>query len=170
LPSPHPGQSTGQVRVVSFALQVPSPQRALQSEGHDVVVSPGPQRPSPQKLQSFGQLKGFSGETHLPSPHTVVGAQSMGQLRDVSGRTHCLSPQPPQSRGHVEGVSPVPHTPSPQGTTQSLGHVWVSPGAQRPSPQVFLGQSLGQVAFVSVVLQMPSPQRAQSSAHVCAVS
>ena len=130
--------------------------------GQVFPVSPGPQRPSPQKVQSCGQLNGVSVEAHTPSPHTTVGGQSVGQVALVSGDTHTPSPQPPQSAGHVVGVSVRPQIPSPQITMQSLRHVVLSPGAQMPSPHVGFEQSATQLTASSLVPQMPSPQKPQS--------
>ena len=65
---------------------------------------------------------------------------------------HTFTPQ------HVEPSAQVPQEQEPQSPGQLPQF---SPGPQKPSPHT-CGQSAGQLAAVSSVLQVPSPQRWQS--------
>ena len=92
----------------------------------------------------MGQLNGFSPGPQKPSPHRVQTPQSTWQVAQLSPMEalHTPLPQNPQSMGHEAGVSPKVQAPSPHlgGDPQSMGQVnIVSPGPQKPSPQKLMG-------------------------------
>jgi hypothetical protein len=144
--------------------------------------------------QSIGQLKGFSPGPQKPSPHRVQKPQSAWHVEQLSpwNPSQIPLPQKPQSKGHDAGVSPKVHAPSPQrgGVRQSIGQVKAvsvgpqiaspqkpmlpqsighvprgpdSPGSQMRFPQTLRLQSLGQLLGVSPGSQNPLPQKKPQS-------
>jgi hypothetical protein len=119
-----PGQSPGQLVVVSVSAQTRSPQRTgVQSTAHEPGVSVPVQSPSPHLLQSGEQDVGVSLAEHVRSPQKP---QSSGQM-NCSCEPQNLSPQKVQSNGQFCEVSGARHTPLPQLLKQSEGHVDGSP-------------------------------------------
>jgi hypothetical protein len=123
---------------VSPLEHTPSPHPRLQSDGHDVTVSPLSQVPLPHEglPQSRGQDAGDSVLSHLPLPQIGFIKQSAGQLDEVSEESHFPLPQETgQSLAQTDGLSSAEQTPSPQ-LQSSLQLVRVSSGEHTWSPHV----------------------------------
>jgi hypothetical protein len=102
-------QSRGQFSVFSPPSHKPLPQKVPigQSFRHEVLFSPAPQIPSPQKPQSGWHVRGFSGGSQARLPQTV--RQSSGQVAGVSFRSGWQTPSPQvgaQSLGQFKDDSP----------------------------------------------------------------
>jgi hypothetical protein len=128
---------------------MPSPQSGGQSMRQLSTVSPRLQMPLPHKVQSFGQVLVLSVTSQIPLPQREL-LQSKEQI-DFSSVEQMRSPQyPPQSLAQEKIVSELP---------------------QRPSPQYWkTKQSNLQLTVDSNSLQIPSPQKPQSTAQFLASS